>query len=183
MRVCCVIGNWECGLLWLVFMLACGVRRAGRVVRCSAKRGACKLMGADGELTPHFASLAEGEAFLAEQESAQRGGFTAGAGDGEAKASALTECEDGSGLAVDAAGRWYRDGALVENMVEVDGVPVLVGFVDERCFCEEARHVLVFALHVEALSVRVVVVPFLGFVKPRAFDGAGVLVVAHVNVV
>lgn len=78
-------------------------------------------MGADGELTPHFASLAEGEAFLAEQESAQRGGFTAGAGDGEAKASALTECEDGSGLAVDAAGRWYRDGALVENMVEAVG--------------------------------------------------------------
>ena len=34
-------------------------------------------MGADGELTPHFASVAEGEAFLAEQEAAQRGGFTA----------------------------------------------------------------------------------------------------------
>ena len=31
---------------------------------------------------------------------------------------------------------------------EVGGVPVLVGFVDERCFCEEARHVLVYALHV-----------------------------------
>lgn len=78
-------------------------------------------MGAGGGLAPHFASLAEGEVFLAGQESAQRGGFTAGAGDGEAKASALTECEGGSGLAVDAAGRWYRDGALVENMVEAVG--------------------------------------------------------------
>lgn len=57
-----------------------GVRgnAAGRVVRCSAKKGSCRLVGADGELTPHFASLAEGEAFLAEQEAASRGGFTAG---------------------------------------------------------------------------------------------------------
>ena len=55
-----------------------GVRgkAAGRVVRCSAKAGACKLMGADGAPTPHFASLAEGEAFLAERDAAQRGGFT-----------------------------------------------------------------------------------------------------------
>ena len=55
-----------------------GVRgkAAGRVVRCSAKGGACKLMGADGEPTPHFGSLAEGEAFLAERDAAQRGGFT-----------------------------------------------------------------------------------------------------------
>lgn len=85
-------------------------------------------MGADGEPVPHFASLSEGEAFLAEQEAAQRGGFTAGAGDGEAKTAALTECGDGSGLAVDAAGRWYRDGALVENMVEAvsdEGEPVM----------------------------------------------------------
>ena len=97
-----------------------GVRgkAAGRVVRCGAKPGGCRLTGADGEPTPHFSSVAEGEAFLAERESAQRGGFTAGAGDGEAKAPALTECEDGSGLAVDAAGRWYRDGALIESMVE-----------------------------------------------------------------
>ena len=55
-----------------------GVRgkAAGRVVRCSAKAGACKLMGADGRPTPHFASLADGEAFLAERDAAQRGGFT-----------------------------------------------------------------------------------------------------------
>lgn len=107
-----------------------GVRgkAAGRVVRCSARAGGCRLTGADGEPTPHFSSLAEGEAFLAEQEAAQRGGFTAGAGDGEAKAPALTECGDSSGLAVDAAGRWYRDGALVENMVEAvsdEGEPVM----------------------------------------------------------
>ena len=57
------------------------------------------------------------------------GGFTAGDGDGEAKAPALAECGDGSGLAVDAAGRWYRDGALVENMVEAvsdEGEPVML---------------------------------------------------------
>jgi hypothetical protein len=33
-------------------------------------------MGADGRPTPHFASLADGEAFLAERDAAQRGGFT-----------------------------------------------------------------------------------------------------------
>lgn len=55
-----------------------GVRgkAAGRVVRCSAKDGACKLMGADGAPTPHFGSLAEGEAFLADRDAASRGGFT-----------------------------------------------------------------------------------------------------------
>ncbi len=37
-------------------------------------------------------------------------------------------------------------------------------------------------MHVEALSVRVFVAPFLGFIYPRAFDGAGVLVVAHVDI-
>ena len=64
-----------------------GVRgnAAGRVVRCGAKPGGCRLMGADGAPVPHFASVAEGEAFLAEQEAAQRGGFTgspASVGDG-----------------------------------------------------------------------------------------------------
>lgn len=87
-----------------------GVRgnAAGRVVRCGAKPGGCRLTGADGEPTPHFSSLSEGEAFLAEREAAQRGGFTAGAGGGEAKAPALTECGDSSGLAVDAARRIGR---------------------------------------------------------------------------
>lgn len=55
-----------------------GVRgkAAGRVVRCSAKAGACRLTGVDGAPTPHFASLAEGERFLAECDSAVQGGFT-----------------------------------------------------------------------------------------------------------
>ena len=61
-----------------------GVRgkAAGRVVRCSAKEGACRLTGVDGEPTPHFASLAEGEAFLADRDAASRGGFTVRAGSG-----------------------------------------------------------------------------------------------------
>lgn len=54
-------------------------RAAGRVVRCSAKAGACRLTGADGEPAPHFASVSEGERWLAERESAQRGGFTGSA--------------------------------------------------------------------------------------------------------
>lgn len=69
-------------------------KAAGRVVRCSAKAGACRLVGADGELTPHFGSVAEGEAFLAEQEAAQRGGFTA---------SSAASVGDGRGIAWDDA--------------------------------------------------------------------------------
>lgn len=55
-----------------------GVRgkAAGQIVRCTAREGSCKLTGADGEPTPHFASLADGEAYLAEQENADKGGFT-----------------------------------------------------------------------------------------------------------
>lgn len=73
-----------------------GVRgkAAGRVVRCSAKPGGCRLMGADGAPVPHFASVAEGEAFLAEQEAAQRGGFTA---------SSAASVGDGRGIAWDDA--------------------------------------------------------------------------------
>ena len=68
------------GVCLIVAGFHVGVRgqAAGRVVRCGAKPGGCRLTGADGEPTPHFASLAEGEAFLAEQEAAQRGGFTTG---------------------------------------------------------------------------------------------------------
>ncbi len=53
-------------------------RAAGRVVRCGAKPGGCRLMGAGGGPVPHFASVAEGEAFLAERDSHARGGFTTG---------------------------------------------------------------------------------------------------------
>ena len=80
-----------------------GVRgkAAGRVVRCGAKPGGCRLVGADGELTPHFGSVAEGEAFLAEQEAAQRGGFTASsAASGGAVAGAVG---DGRGISWDDA--------------------------------------------------------------------------------
>ena len=75
-------------------------RAAGRVVRCSAKAGACRLVGADGELTPHFASVAEGEAFLAEQEAAQRGGFTGSAASTDAVSGVAG---DGRGIAWDDA--------------------------------------------------------------------------------
>lgn len=46
------------------------------MVRCAAKAGGCRLIGADGAPVPHFASLAEGERFLAECDSAVQGGFT-----------------------------------------------------------------------------------------------------------
>ena len=77
LRVALVVAFFE-GRCLVVVGFHVGVRgkAAGRVVRCSAKAGACKLMGADGRPTPHFASLADGEAFLAERDAAQRGGFT-----------------------------------------------------------------------------------------------------------
>lgn len=87
--------------------------------KCSAGAGKCPF-GAD---TPHFGTKREAEAAAEELIARESAGFG-----GEAKVPALTECGDGSGLAVDAAGRWYRDGALVENMVESvsdEGEPVL----------------------------------------------------------
>lgn len=90
--------------------------------KCSAGVGKCPF-GAD---TPHFGTKREAEAAAEELIARESDGFG-----GEAKAPALTECGDGSGLAVDAAGRWYRDGALVENMVETvredDETVVLAG--------------------------------------------------------
>lgn len=83
-----------------------GVRgnAAGRVVRCSAKKGSCRLVGADGEPTPHFASVAEGEAFLAEQESAQRGGFTPSTAPSAVSGGAVSGAVgDGRGIAWDDA--------------------------------------------------------------------------------
>lgn len=66
-----------------------GVRgkAAGQVVRCTAREGMCKLTGADGEPTPHFASLADGEAYLAEQENVSKGGFIAAAGNNASETS------------------------------------------------------------------------------------------------
>lgn len=65
---------------------------------------------------------------------------------------------------------------------EVEGVPIVVEFMCECSLSEKAR-LVAYALNVEALRVRVCVVPFLDLIYPCAFDGAGVLVVAHVNVV
>ena len=98
-------------------------------------RGWCPF-GADA---PHDGSKREAQA-AAEELIARE---AAGCG-GEAKASAFAECEGGSGLVVDAAGRWYRDGALVEGMVEAvgavtdGGVVVDVGISDaaEPCVVE-----------------------------------------------
>ena len=83
--------------VWLIvagFHVGVRGRAAGRVVRCSAKDGSCRLVGADGELTPHFGSVAEGEAFLAECDAAQRGGFTA---------SSAASVGDGRGISWDDA--------------------------------------------------------------------------------
>ena len=75
-----------------------GVRgkAAGQIVRCTAREGACKLTGADGEPTPHFASLADGEAYLAEQENAEKGGFTPAASSN----ADVTGCDTGTSEAV-----------------------------------------------------------------------------------
>ena len=87
-----------------------GVRgnAAGRVVRCGAKPGGCRLVGADGELTPHFSSVEEGERWLAEQEAAQRGGFTTGVASESgaavsSDAGAPAPVGDGRGIAWDDA--------------------------------------------------------------------------------
>lgn len=87
--------------------------------KCVAPDGRCPF----GAETPHFGTRREAEAAAEELIARESAGFG-----GEAKTSALTECEDGSGLAVDAAGRWYRDGVLVEDMVEAvsdEGEPVM----------------------------------------------------------
>ena len=95
---CFCLGVW---LIVAGFHIGARGKAAGRVVRCSAKKGACKLMGADGAPTPHFASLAEGEAFLAEQEAAQRGGFT-GPADSECESAAPGGGVGGGLLSVEA---------------------------------------------------------------------------------
>ena len=80
-----------------------GVRgkAAGRVVRCGAKPGSCRLVGADGELTPHFGSVAEGEAFLAERDAVSRGGFTGSVA--SVGAGSTASVGDGRGIAWDDA--------------------------------------------------------------------------------
>ena len=104
-----------------------GVRgkSAGRVVRCGAKPGGCRLMGADGAPVPHFASLAEGEAFLAEQEAAQRGGFTAGA---VAPVAPVVSSDAGSPAPVgDGRGIAWDDALVSVGTVTVPNGAALVG--------------------------------------------------------
>lgn len=115
-RVSC--GGFFCPARGLVFLWWCGgflvavkwhVNDEKKPGKCSAGAGKCPF-GAD---TPHFGTKREAEAAAEELIARESDGFG-----GAVKAPALTECGDGSGLAVDAAGRWYRDGALVGGMVE-----------------------------------------------------------------
>lgn len=123
-----------------------GVRgnAAGRVVRCGAKPGGCRLMGADGAPVPHFASVAEGEAFLAEQESAQRGGFTGSAASGGDVSSGAVG--DGRGIAWDDARACVGtvsvpNGTLVVGPSAYSGVPARLvrGLVGSERFGEDWR--------------------------------------------
>lgn len=122
-----------------------GVRgkAAGRVVRCGAKPGGCRLMGADGGPVPHFASLAEGEAFLAEQEAAQRGGFTGSAASGGAVSGAVG---DGRAIAWDDARAYVGtvsapNGTLVVGPSVDSGAPARLvrGLVGSEQFGEDWR--------------------------------------------
>ena len=126
-----------------------GVRgnAAGRVVRCGAKPGGCRLMGADGAPVPHFASVAEGEAFLAERDAAQRGGFTAAGtvvpGSTDAVAGAVG---DGRGIAWDDARACVGtvsapNGTLVVGPSADSGVPARLvrGLVGSERFGDDWR--------------------------------------------
>ena len=126
-----------------------GVRgnAAGRVVRCGAKPGGCRLMGADGAPVPHFASVAEGEAFLAERDAASRGGFTAAGtvvpGSTDAVAGAVG---DGRGIAWDDARACVGtvsapNGTLVVGPSADSGVPARLvrGLVGSERFGDDWR--------------------------------------------
>ena len=118
--------------VWLVVAgFHVGVRgnAAGRVVRCGAKPGGCRLMGADGAPVPHFASVEEGERWLAEQEAAQRGGFTAGVASEPAP---VVSSDDGSGagspaLVGDGHGIAWDDALVSVGTVTVPNGVALVG--------------------------------------------------------
>lgn len=131
--------------VWLVvagFHVGVRGKAAGRVVRCGAKPGGCRLTGADGEPTPHFSSLSEGEAFLAEQEAAQRGGFT-----GSASTDAVSSVVgDGRAIAWDDARACVGtvsapNGALVVGPPVDSGVPARLvrGLVGSERFGDDWR--------------------------------------------
>lgn len=131
--------------MWLVvagFHVGVRGKAAGRVVRCGAKPGGCRLTGADGEPTPHFSSLSEGEAFLAEQEAAQRGGFT-----GSASTDAVSSVVgDGRAIAWDDARACVGtvsvpNGTLVVGPSADSGVPARLvrGLVGSERFGDDWR--------------------------------------------
>ena len=66
------------------FHMGVSGQAAGRLVKCVARPGKCALVTSDGVPVPHFGSLAEGEAFLAERDAASRGGFTGSAASSDA---------------------------------------------------------------------------------------------------
>ena len=110
------------GLVVVVAGFHMGVsgQAAGRLVKCVARPGKCALVTSDGEPVPHFASLDEGERWLAEQEAAQRGGFAGGSGD--ADGGVRDAFAPDSGFVVDAAGRFYRDNG--EGVTCVSGADI-----------------------------------------------------------
>ena len=122
-----------------------GVRgnAAGRVVRCGAKPGSCRLVGADGELTPHFGSVAEGEAFLAERDAVSRGGFTGSVA--SVGAGSTASVGDGRGIAWDDARACVGtvsvpNGTLVVGPSADSGVPARL--VRGLTVVEDAQSVL-----------------------------------------
>ena len=132
--------------VWLVvagFHVGVRGKAAGRVVRCGAKPGGCRLTGADGEPTPHFSSLSEGEAFLAEQEAAQRGGFTGSAASTDAVSGVVG---DGRAIAWDDARACVGtvsapNGTLVVGPPVDSGVPARLvrGLVGSERFGDDWR--------------------------------------------
>ena len=102
------------------FHMGVSGQAAGRLVKCVARPGKCALVTSDGVPVPHFASLDEGERWLAEQEAAHRGGFAGGSGDaGDGVRDAFApDC----GFVVDAAGRFYRDNG--EDVTSVCGADI-----------------------------------------------------------
>ena len=66
------------------FHMGVSGQAAGRLVKCVARPGKCALVTSDGVPVPHFASLDEGERWLAEQEAAHRGGFMGSAASSDA---------------------------------------------------------------------------------------------------
>lgn len=101
-------------------------------------------MGADGAPVPHFASVAEGEAFLAERDAASRGGFTGSVA--SAGAGSPASVGDGRGIAWDDARARVGtvsapNGTLVVGPSADSGAPARLvrGLVGSEQFGEDWR--------------------------------------------